>query len=96
MSRPLRGLQTPVLTGVFVWLVLMLAGCATPQVALLDARWPADLPARVELTEVPFFPQEDYECGPAALAMVARLAAGDRVMRKHAPPPATGKYSRLA
>ncbi len=74
MSRPLRDLRTPVLTGVLVWVVLMLAGCATPQVALLDARWPVDIPARVELTEVPFFPQEDYECGPAALAMVANAA----------------------
>lgn len=27
-----------------------------------------DLPGRVELTEVPFFAQLDYQCGPAALA----------------------------
>lgn len=27
-----------------------------------------ELPERVELAEVPFFPQEDYQCGPAALA----------------------------
>lgn len=26
------------------------------------------LPERVELADVPFFPQEDYQCGPAALA----------------------------
>lgn len=68
------GLRAPVLTGVFVCLVLLLGGCATPQVALLDTRWPTDLPARVALTQVPFFPQEDYECGPAALAMVAHAA----------------------
>ncbi len=30
---------------------------------------PDDLPANHELTEVPFFPQEKYQCGPAALAM---------------------------
>ncbi len=30
---------------------------------------PDDLPAQHELTEVPFFPQEKYQCGPAALAM---------------------------
>ena len=30
----------------------------------------AGLPARAELTEVPFFPQERYQCGPAALATV--------------------------
>src|SRR3546814_2318796 len=28
------------------------------------------LPRQVELSEVPFFPQEDYYCGPAALATV--------------------------
>ncbi|MDD2882415.1 MAG: PA2778 family cysteine peptidase [Rhodoferax sp.] len=67
-------LRTPVLTGVFVWAMLFLGGCATRQVAMLDARWPEDVPAQVELTQVPFFPQEDFECGPASLAMVATTA----------------------
>ncbi|MFZ3159744.1 MAG: PA2778 family cysteine peptidase, partial [Rhodoferax sp.] len=58
--------------------MLLISGCATPQVATLDASWPQDIPARVELTQVPFFPQEAFECGPAALAMVAH-AAGVRV-----------------
>ncbi len=49
--------------------VLLLAGCAgTPQSDALLAAAPADLPARVELDDVPFFPQERYQCGPAALA----------------------------
>jgi tetratricopeptide (TPR) repeat protein len=78
MIGRLIGLRTPVLTGVFVWTALLLSGCATPQVALLDAHWPAELPAQVALSQVPFFPQEDYECGPAALAMVAN-AAGVKV-----------------
>jgi tetratricopeptide (TPR) repeat protein len=30
---------------------------------------PENLPAHHELTAVPFFPQEEYQCGPAALAM---------------------------
>lgn len=30
----------------------------------------AGLPARVELADTPFFPQERYQCGPAALATV--------------------------
>jgi tetratricopeptide (TPR) repeat protein len=55
-----------------------LAGCATPQVSSLQTRWPTDLPQKAELTQVPFFAQEDYECGPAALAMVAQ-AAGVKV-----------------
>lgn len=50
--------------------LLWLNGCATPQVAALLARPPATLPERVELTGVPFYPQEDYQCGPAALAMI--------------------------
>ena len=35
-----------------------------------DAGRPSGLPERVELAAVPFFPQEEYQCGPAALAMV--------------------------
>ena len=53
----------------FGTLALLLAACATPpQTAALLAQPGARAP--VELTEVPFFPQEEYQCGPAALAMV--------------------------
>lgn len=55
-------------------LLLFLAGCATQTRALLTAA-PHGLPRRVELTSVPFFPQERYQCGPAALAM-SLTAAG--------------------
>lgn len=49
--------------------IVLLAGCATPQTSmLLSAERPAA--ARVELVAVPFFPQEEYQCGPAALATV--------------------------
>ena len=51
-------------------LILLLAGCATPQVSALIAHPPSTLPQRAELTRVPFFPQERYQCGPAALATV--------------------------
>lgn len=74
MTGRISGLLAPVLTGVFVCAALLLSGCATPQVAMLDADWPAELPAKFVLSQVPFFPQEDYECGPAALAMVASTA----------------------
>ncbi len=70
-SRPIS--RAPVLTGVFLW-VLLCAGCATPQISALSSQWPADLPAQVELSKVAFFPQEEFECGPAALAMVADAA----------------------
>lgn len=55
--------------GAFV-LALWLSGCAIllPQTTELRQGRPAGLPERVELKEVPFFPQSDYQCGPAALA----------------------------
>ncbi|MFH2134646.1 MAG: PA2778 family cysteine peptidase [Pseudomonadota bacterium] len=37
----------------------------------------ASLPRQVELSDVPFFPQEDFQCGPAALAMVMQHAGVD-------------------
>jgi hypothetical protein len=50
--------------------VLVLSGCAqlVPQTIVLRTDWPAGVPRQVELAQVPFFPQNDYQCGPAALA----------------------------
>lgn len=59
---------TPAVAGVLFSAVLSLAGCAAPQVAALLARPPESLPPHVELSAVPFHPQEAYQCGPAALA----------------------------
>ncbi len=55
----------------------LLHGCAsfTPQTKLLAESRPAGVPGAHELTEVPFFAQSDYQCGPASLAMVM-VAAG--------------------
>lgn len=52
--------------------ILVLAGCAqlVPQTVELRGDWPEGVPRTVELTQVPFFPQEEYQCGPAALATV--------------------------
>ena len=63
-SKNARGLA-----GVF-FLCALLGGCANffPQTAELRDRWPHDLPEQIELTQVPFFPQTEYQCGPAALA----------------------------
>jgi tetratricopeptide (TPR) repeat protein len=49
-----------------------------PQTAALREALPADLPEKVELAEVPFFPQDEYQCGPAALATTL-AASGVRV-----------------
>jgi tetratricopeptide (TPR) repeat protein len=53
-------------------LLSWLAGCAqlVPQTMGLRTGWPEQVPQQVELTAVPFFPQDDYQCGPAALATV--------------------------
>jgi hypothetical protein len=48
----------------------LLTGCAAPPqtTALLGAA-PPGLPQRALLDDVPFYPQGDHQCGPAALAM---------------------------
>jgi hypothetical protein len=59
--------------GFFYCLVLaVLAGCAqlVPQTVALRTAWPEGVARTVELTDVPFFPQVEYQCGPAALATV--------------------------
>jgi hypothetical protein len=63
-------------TAGFVFVLSLLAGCISlPQSEALHDAAVADLPPRMELETVPFFAQEEYQCGPAALAM-AMSAAG--------------------
>jgi tetratricopeptide (TPR) repeat protein len=64
----------------FLLLGALLNGCALilPQYTSLTEQRPADLAVRAELKEVPFFAQEEYQCGPAAIAMVMN-AAGVKV-----------------
>lgn len=50
------------------FLLSLLAGCAIFRQMEMPSL-PDSLPASHELTEVPFFPQKKYQCGPAALAM---------------------------
>jgi tetratricopeptide (TPR) repeat protein len=75
MQAPSKALRWARL--LLVWAaVLLLAGCGTliPQTVGLRTDWPAGVPRQAELTQVPFFPQEEYQCGPAALAMVMQAA----------------------
>lgn len=59
--------------GIGLAATLGLGGCATwadpPQTQALAAAWPAGVPPRVELRDVPFVPQTPLHCGPATLAM---------------------------
>jgi hypothetical protein len=50
--------------------LLLLGGCATRFPSHQLATLADQLPPAVELTDVPFYPQELYQCGPAALATV--------------------------
>lgn len=63
-------------------LLALLSGCAAlaplvPQTYALRTGWPEGVPQQVELSSVPFFPQEDYQCGPAALATVLAFGGAD-------------------
>src|SRR5207237_574398 len=58
----------------FVLGLALLSGCAV-QTRALREHPPADLSPTAELAATPFFPQTDYQCGPAALA-TALAAAG--------------------
>lgn len=74
MRAPASRRLPPFFAAALACLVLLLTGCATPQMASLQQRWPDDLPAVATAGKVPFYPQEDYQCGPAALAMAASAA----------------------
>lgn len=50
--------------------ITLLTACATPYQADLLRDSPPDIPPVIELSSVPFYPQRDYQCGPAALATV--------------------------
>ena len=58
-------------------LIALLAGCASaPQTEQLLQK-STGLPGRSEITRTPFFPQERYQCGPAALATVLKYSGVD-------------------
>jgi hypothetical protein len=59
----------------FLWLIAaLLAGCAGVKKSEFPVL-PDNLPSFVELEAVPFFPQSDYQCGPASLAMALTYSA---------------------
>jgi tetratricopeptide (TPR) repeat protein len=59
----------------FIFALCLLSGCVSlPQTEALRAEGGAGLPPRAELDTVPFFAQEEYQCGPAALAMALNAA----------------------
>lgn len=74
-------------SGLIVVLVLLLSGgCANRHPGLEAYLNDTNIPSTLELQDTPFFPQQEYQCGPAALATV--LAASDISIR---PEELTGK-----
>nr|WP_082708383.1 PA2778 family cysteine peptidase [Marinobacterium profundum] len=66
----LKRLNPAVLLTAGALCLLLLSGCATRFSSDQLATLSDTLPVSIELTEVPFYPQELYQCGPAALATV--------------------------
>ncbi|MEJ2765368.1 PA2778 family cysteine peptidase [Photobacterium sp. MCCC 1A19761] len=51
---------------------MLLSGCSTPGAWRAQLDQELSLPASVALDDTPFFPQDQYQCGPAALATVLK------------------------
>jgi len=64
--------RTCLLAGSLV-LVLLVGGCSTAPMSKALLNNNSALTAQVELVDTPFFPQEKYQCGPAALATVLNI-----------------------
>jgi hypothetical protein len=73
-ARPRAGfsLRAALRTAAACCVLALAGGCAqmVPQTVALRTAWPEGVARSVELEKVPFFPQDDYQCGPAALATV--------------------------
>ena len=63
-----RSTNARIYVGIF-FSALMIIACAAPQTKQLQIEKPHDLPHQTLINDVPFFPQEQYHCGPATLAM---------------------------
>src|SRR5688572_29670880 len=71
------------LRNVGVVLLALLSGCASQ--TRIEDQLPRRMVRQIELRETPFFPQKDYECGPAALATVL-VASGVAVTAQELTP----------
>jgi len=71
-ARPLAGARRAAVRVAGALLLALVAGCAqlVPQTVALRTGWPEGVARSAELPGVPFFPQDEYQCGPAALATV--------------------------
>ena len=58
------------------WAGALMSCVSTPQTAKLEAAPWDESRSRVVIGDVPFFPQEAYQCGPAALATLLSFSGG--------------------
>jgi hypothetical protein len=65
--------------------VMLAAGCATREPVLAQRAATGAISPRIELADVPYFPQDDYQCGPAALATVLVYSGRDTTPESLAP-----------
>lgn len=76
MLNNIRPTNTQLRLGVFLFAALILSACShTPQTKALPSSGFAE--AAAELESVPFYPQTQYQCGPAALATVMQYRGVD-------------------
>ena len=76
MKNILFSHHTRLRLGVLLFMTSLLFACShTPQSNQLAEQ--SFSPRQVELTDVPFFPQTEYQCGPAALATVMQYRGID-------------------
>src|SRR4051812_2984801 len=70
-----------------LWAVVLVtvSGCASVPVPEYGGAIATSQAQKVELTATPFFPQEEYQCGPAALATVLQSAGIERTPAQLAP-----------
>lgn len=61
---------SPVKAGFIVSFIFLLLGCATPPQTKSILTFPPHIPTHYEITQVPFYPQKDFFCGPATLSEV--------------------------
>lgn len=71
-ARLRAGLCLAALRAASAAMLVALAGCAqmVPQTVALRTGWPNGVPQSIAIESVPFFPQDEFQCGPAALATV--------------------------
>lgn len=55
---------------VLVLVLSLLCGCANRHPGLENLQRDTNIPSELELRDTPFFPQQEYQCGPAALATI--------------------------